>query len=137
LRQKQNYDDHFLDVLNEVATGEPVHKVLKEKNIHKNFLAWVYADEQRKELFSKAQAVSSEVLASQMHETAMTPPDPEEMFFVKVKLDALKFLMEKYNPDKYGPKKQVEQTINVDIAAAIEAADQRVIEGKTRLLDND
>lgn len=125
---EQDFQENFAQVLATISTGETVYYAMANNALDPSFLSWVMTDPSRKELYEKAQEVAAETLAHKRLELAQSSPDPDDMYMVKIRDTIYKELAEKWNPERYGPKKQVEQTVTVDIAAAIEAADKRVIE---------
>lgn len=124
----QAFTNHFDEILTKVASGDPVHKALKDLNVHESWIAWVLADPQRKEAYEQAQAIATEVYASEIIDIS-NQADTEDMYLAKLRIDARKYMMERWNRKRYGEVKQLEVTNVVDIADAMEQAEKRLEKG--------
>lgn len=90
------------------------------------FMRWVKASPDRSNGYVEAKALRTEVWAGKLIEYSEATDSFEDIQRSKLKIDTLKWLMERENRKTYGDVRQVELTNNISITAALTQANSRI-----------
>ena len=148
LPQKQTKTPPFSEqswyiILTRLAAGETLKAILREtpgvpdESKYGQVLNWIMKDENRKNEYYEAQEIGTELMAEHMLEIAEAKDSLEDVQRSTLRVNTYKWLIAARNRNRFGDKKQIEQTVNVNIADAMEKAQERVINGKAELITND
>ena len=127
------FDVVFPRILELLASGYTLTKAVEELPIALDtgaFLRWIKKDHDRAELYKEAKEIRTEAWAGKLVEYAEAADTLEDVQRSKLKVDTLKWLMAADNRKTYGEVKQVELGGSISITAALNAAQQRVIEAE-------
>lgn len=125
LRHRQ-YASVFETVLERVAMGMTVKQALdldRRDTDFSHFLRWVMTDRERKSRFYEAQEIGTEWLADETIEIADANESIEDVARSTLRINTRMKLIAARNSKRYGEKRQVEQTITIDLISARERAD--------------
>jgi len=126
------YENMFESILVEISNGRPLKQILNDdvrRVEYEHLLRWIHSDEMRKSRYQEAQELGTEMLASEIIEIADAQDSMEDVARSTLRINARKFVMGAWNRKRYGDIKQVEQSVTVDISAAMEQAEQRIASG--------
>lgn len=125
------FEHIFEYVLEMLSGGEPLDEILGSdpRNINKGrFIAWVLDDPERKALYDRALKVSAEIEFGRIPAMADASDTLEDVARTNVKINALKYRLGVLNRERFGDIKRIEQDVNINIADAMQRAEQRVID---------
>jgi hypothetical protein len=127
---------HF--ILDKLSDGLSLAAILRDnpgmpKDISK-LRRWIANDPTRKADYEAAQQIGAEALVDAMLDIAEGSTSLEDVQRSTLRINTIKWLAGCRNRDKYGDKKQIEQTVSINIADAMEQADRRVIDLKAEVL---
>ena len=150
LPQKQTKKPPFTEhawniILEHVAMGENLTDILKDvpgvpeysESNYGKILRWIMKDENRKNEYYEAQEIGTEMLAEKGMVIANGEDSLEDVQRSTLRVNYIKWLIAARNRNRFGDKKQIEQTVTVNIAEAMEKAQERVINGKAELIEHD
>ena len=124
------YANMFEWVCERISIGETLGTVLNRDPRNPDvgrFIRWVMKDEGRREKYYEAQAIGAEVMFEEdMIRIADADDSLEDVQRTKVKLDTRWKRLAICNRKRFGDVKQIEQNINIDLAEAMKAADERL-----------
>lgn len=125
-------------ILDQLTTGATLVSILRNNpNMPKDearLRRWIFNDPARKAEYEQAQQIGTEALTDRMLEIAEGVDSMEDVHRSNLRVNTLKWLVGCRNRDRYGDKKQIEQTVNISIADAMEKADRRVIDLKAEVI---
>ncbi len=122
------FEATFDRVLEIVSTGQPLRAALGDdpRNLdYARFLRWVMSDERRKERYYDALAVGAEVVSQHMIEIADASDTVEDVQRSTLRINTRKHLLGIWNRKRFGEVKQIDQTVTIDMAGAMEEARAR------------
>jgi len=140
--------DHILDNL---SRGIPVVRTCDEPNMpdYAAFLRHVHRNPELKERYYEAQAIATEVMASQVlsiadqNEPGKDNTIPEDVQRSKLRIDSRLFLMRVWNKPRYADTKTVDVNHNINLNEAMAEAQARImnrnnyIEGEATVVNSD
>lgn len=128
-------------ILDQMCTGKHLTDILRDtpgvpgERYYGRVLAWIMKDENRKNEYYEAQEIGTEMMTERMISIADGSADiMEDVQRSTLRVNTYKWVIAARNRNRFGDKKQIEQTVNVNIAEAMEKADRRVIDIKAELL---
>lgn len=142
--EHRRYESVFERFLDDVAQGKSIRESVKEYpleiNLH-SMMLWIIRNPERKEAYYEAQKVSAELMMPEMVEIADAKNSMEDVARSQLRFNARKHAIAVYNRERFGDVKQIEQTFNVNLAAAIDDANKRLHNARTvdvpvRLIDD-
>ena len=115
---KQQIDDTFQEIIDEVCKGKPLRRVLKEEGMpsSRTFYKWLDDDEEKVKRYARACENRAEVIFEEILEIAdkqdkdviVTDGVPTTNWNIvsrnKLQVDARKWVLSKMQPKKYGDK---------------------------------
>ncbi len=134
--------------LERLRAGETEPKILESMGVTKSQYHYLLVkdDQFRKEL-EEARKARAEVWHEKIAESALQVVEKDEVPGERLKFDKLKWLAEKDNPDRYGDKKTVDTTMNLNVftikgvteAEALKAIqeDPFAVEAEFSVVDNE
>lgn len=126
------------EILRRVSEGHSIASLCREPEMPQNagkLLRWIMNDVDRKDLYYKAQAIGTEMLTDKMMSIADAEDDPmEDVQRSTLRVNTHKWVISARNRDRFGDKKQIEQTVTVNISDAMENAQKRVADLRQPLL---
>jgi hypothetical protein len=143
-RQEKQYPMILDAVLDHVASGEPVKTWFQRdpRDLdHSRFLRWVRSDSERFQQYREAQAAGAEVIFDQMLVISDASDSLEDVARSTLRLNTRWKALAVLDRDRFGEKRQIDQTVTIDMGAAMLEARERVnnrsrsIEGESRRVD--
>lgn len=142
-RQEKHYPMILDAVLDHVASGEPVKTWFQRdpRDLDRaRFLRWVRSDPERLRQYRDAQAVAGEVIFDDMVVISDASDSLEDVARSTLRVNTRWKALAVLDRERFGEKKQIEQTVTIDMGAAMLEARERVsrsrtIEGEARRLD--
>lgn len=120
-------------ILDDLSTGDPLTTILEDrlgmtsKAQYSRVLRWIFADETRKAEYIQAREIGTEIIADDSLKIADGVDNPiEDVQRSTLRVNQRRWLMSKWNKDRYGDHKQVENTVVIDIGDAMLEAQRRV-----------
>lgn len=136
--EQMMFEHTFDRMMEHVSSGQPLRAALSTdpRNIdYARYLSWVMRDERRKERYYEAQAIGAEVVATQMLEIADASDSIEDVQRSTLRINTRKWLMGVWNRKRFGEVKQIDQTVTIDMAGAMEEARRRADARRGQVVD--
>jgi hypothetical protein len=144
--REQTFEIAFETVLEKVANGEPLDRILREYHtaiLPSTFRAWVYRDQKRKNAYLVAKAIGAEAVEDELIRISDGVKDDGTASLDDVQRSALRiktrqYLLQVWNRKRYGEVKQVNttNTTTVDVAnMTSEEINRRIMESLGVQLD--
>ena len=130
LLEKQ-FEIFFETLLDKIARGINLKECLRDDQRdfdYTQLLRWIHKDPVRKSRYYEAQEIGSEMIAAEILEIA-DGDGLEDVQRSKLRIDSRQFLIKTWNRKRYGDVKTLEVNQNISITAALEQANQRLIQG--------
>lgn len=126
----------FPRVLEMICAGSTLANALREMPIAIDvgaFTTWMYKDSKRKALYLESKEVRTESWTSEMIKHALGvdnngTPIPADIDRSKFVVDTYKWLVSRENRKAYGDTKTIEMNTTISITAALQQANERVIQ---------
>lgn len=142
-RQEKQYPLILDSVLDHVASGEPVKTWFQRdpRDLdYSRFLRWVRSNPERLQMYRDAQAAGAEVIFDQMLVISDASDSLEDVARSTLRVNTRWKTLAVLDRDRFGEKKQIDQTITIDMGAAMMEARERVsrsrtLEGESRRVD--
>ena len=131
--QEKQFDIFFETILDKISRGINLKEVLRDDQRdfdYTQLLRWIHRDPQRKSRYYEAQEIGSEMIAAEILEIA-DGDGLEDVQRSKLRIDSRQFLIKTWNRKRYGDVKTLEVNQNISITAALEQANQRLVNGIT------
>ena len=135
--QEKQFEIFFETILDKISRGINLKEILRDDQRdfdYTQLLRWIHRDPQRKSRYYEAQEIGSEMIAAEILEIADGVNDsgvPEDVQRSKLRIDSRQFLIKTWNRKRYGDVKTLEVNQNISITAALEQANQRLVNGIT------
>ena len=132
LLEKQ-FEIFFETILDKISRGINLKEILRDDQRdfdYTQLLRWIHRDPQRKSRYYEAQEIGSEMIAAEILEIA-DGDGLEDVQRSKLRIDSRQFLIKTWNRKRYGDVKTLEVNQNISITAALEQANQRLVNGIT------
>lgn len=136
LTNKQ-YEIAFESVLVQMADGTELAALLRDYHTpidYSRFLAWIFADKQRKQRYYDMQAIGAEAVSGQIIDIADATNDSmEDVQRSKLRIDARFRLLAVRDRKRFGDVKQLDVNMNqtVDIKGLLEQREKQLMNGIT------
>ena len=130
LLEKQ-FEIFFETILDKISRGINLKEILRDDQRdfdYTQLLRWIHKDPMRKSRYYEAQEIGSEMIAAEILEIA-DGDGLEDVQRSKLRIDSRQFLIKTWNRKRYGDVKTLEVNQNISITAALEQANQRLIQG--------
>ena len=132
LLEKQ-FEIFFETILDKISRGINLKEILRDDQRdfdYTQLLRWIHKDPMRKSRYYEAQEIGSEMIAAEILEIA-DGDGLEDVQRSKLRIDSRQFLIKTWNRKRYGDVKTLEVNQNISITAALEQANQRLVNGIT------
>lgn len=135
--QEKQFEIFFETILDKISRGINLKEILRDDQRdfdYTQLLRWIHKDPQRKSRYYEAQEIGSEMIAAEILEIADGVNDngvPEDVQRSKLRIDSRQFLIKTWNRKRFGDVKTLEVNQNISITAALEQANQRLVNGIT------
>lgn len=131
---ERTYRNIFETILDNLGNGITVAETLRDdyrEISYGSLLRWIHENPDRKNLYEHARRIGTEVMANEIVNISDGKnPDGsdslEDVARSTLRINTRKFIMQSWNRDRYGDKRQIDQNVNVNIADAMAEADRRV-----------
>lgn len=135
------FNDHtWFQILEYLSNGESLASICRDRpgmpKDPSRLRRWIFNDPDRKQQYMEAQEVGTEALADEMLTIADGTDSLEDVQRSQLRVNTYKWVVACRNRSRYGEKKQIEQSVTVNIAEAMDRAEQRVIDIKAEVLDD-
>lgn len=135
----------FERVLDNLADGITVAETLRDdirEISYGSLLRWIHENPDRKQLYEAARKIGTEVMANEIVNIAdgKNPDGSETLEDVSrstLRINTRKFIMQSWNRDRYGEKRQIDQNVNVNLIDAMEEASKRLKDARGVTIEGD
>lgn len=115
--------------LGRVADGETLTSICRDPTMPdlQPFRRWIHSDAARRDRYYASRAIGAEKVEDELIDISDAADNPmEDTARSALRIQTRKWLLGVWNRDRYGEKKQIDQSVVVDIGAAMERAQKRV-----------
>lgn len=129
LTTEQTFGNMFEMVCDQLAAGYPLSQIISRD--HRDidmarFMRWIYRDEARLGAYHEALRIGAAVIFAQdMLDIADADDSMEDVARSKLKLDTRWKYLAICDRDRYGDVKKIDQSVTIDLGAAMMAARER------------
>lgn len=127
-------------ILENVAKGQTIKSIVEDENLGVDYnalLRWIHKDEGRKAEYYRAREIGAEVIADDLIEISDGVDSMEDVARSSLRIQTRKWLLGVWNRKRYGDVKQIEQNVTVDIGAAMERAQARVLSRMNNIVEGE